>query len=409
MIKRALDDLAIFGGNPLFPLPLHVGRPNDIDKSALLRRIGGALDRRWLTNDGPMVRELETQLADFLSVNHCVAVSNATIGIQVVAKALGLTGDVLVPSFTFIGTANALAWIGLRPVFCDVDPKSHNISPADALRKATPNTSAILGVHLWGRPCDIAELEVAASKLSAILFFDAAHAIGSTYCGQPLGRFGRAEVFSLHATKCVNALEGGVITTNDGQLAEEVRLLRNFGFVDEDRVNSLGINAKMNEFSAAMGLTSLEAYYKVRTHNRQIHEMYKDALAGLGDVDIVSASEEEDWNYHYAVIQLADQGLQWRDALHKILFFENVLARRYFSPSIHRSLPYKLTWSGRSSELQNSERLADTLLALPTGTQMTTADAGRIAALIRFAYSNREEIECRLSAAVGRHRPQMVL
>jgi dTDP-4-amino-4,6-dideoxygalactose transaminase len=265
----------------MFRTPLHVGAPSHVDRTRLRQRIESALDRNWLTNDGPMVSCLEEQLSTVLGVRSCIVVSSATVGLQLVAKALRLKGDVIVPAFTFIGTANALAWIGLRPVFCDVDADTHNLCPEDVLRRATPNTSAILGVHLWGRACDIDGLEHAARKVP--LFFDAAHAVYCSYNGQFLGRFGSAEVFSLHATKCVNALEGGFIATNDVDLAEELRLTRNFGFVEEDRVAALEINAKMNEFCAAMGLTSLENFKSLREHNSKIHQTYQDAFYELDD------------------------------------------------------------------------------------------------------------------------------
>jgi dTDP-4-amino-4,6-dideoxy-D-glucose transaminase len=394
--KTGTSDLALFGGQSLFNSPIYVGRPNQVNSKKLLRRITSALDRNWLTNDGPMVRRLEITLAQFLGVNYCVAVSSATMGLQLVAKALGLKGDVLLPSFTFIGTANALAWVGLRPVLCDVDPATHNISVAEVRRRLTGSTSAILGVHLWGRPCDVQELEEVAQMAGVPVFFDAAHAIGCSYRGQPIARWGKAAVFSLHATKCVNSLEGGVIATNDPALANKLRPLRNFGFVDEDLVNTLGINAKMNEFSAAMGLTSLESFPTVQSHNRKIHEAYQQTFAGLDKARVLGCNDDEAWNYHYAILELRDHDAQWRDTLKQALTAENVFARRYFSPGIHRSIPYSQSPSHSAEALPVTERLADSLLALPTGTQLTMADAARIADLIRFCFDHRQEIEKRM-------------
>ena len=383
-------DLALFGGEPEFEKPLHVGRPNEVDERRLFERIRGALDRKWLTNDGPLAREFELLLQSFLGVDHCILVSSATVGLQLVAKALDLNGEVLVPSFTFIGTAHALAWIGLQPVCCDVEPDTHNLCPADVLRKATARTSAILGVHLWGRPCNIEELEKAAAEINVPLFFDAAHAIGCTYKAQPLAQFGAAAVFSLHATKCIMALEGGIVTTNDSQLAQQIRLMRSFGFSGEDTITALGINAKMDEFSAAMGLTSLESYSGLREHNKKIHAVYRDNLEIVPGVRFLLPPSGENWNYHYAIVELVAEPPGWRDVLHQILQAENVLARRYFSPGIHRSYPYCLT--APAAKLNASEKLADTVLALPTGTQMDTRAAGRVADLIRFCQANRDLI-----------------
>ena len=302
--KSGWSDLALFGGQPLFKSPLYVGRPNQVNSKILLRRITGALDRNWLTNDGPMVRRLEIKLSQFLGVNHCVAVSSATIGLQLVAKALVLKGDVLLPSFTFIGTANALAWVGLRPVLCDVDPITHNISVAEVRRRLTGSTNAILGVHLWGRPCDVQELEDIARMAGVPVFFDAAHAIGCSYRGQPIARWGKAAVFSLHATKCVNSLEGGVIATNDSALANKLRPLRNFGFVDEDLVNTLGINAKMNEFSAAMGLTSLEFLPESPISQSKNTRGLSTDVCRADKARVLGCNDDETWNYHYAILEL---------------------------------------------------------------------------------------------------------
>ena len=206
--KVAIEDLAIFGGPPEFSTPLHVGRPNIGDRQRLFERIEAALDRRWLTNDGPILREFEARLAEFIGVEHCVAVSSGMTALQLAIRAAGLTGEVIVPSFTFIGTPHALLWEGLTPVFCDVDPKTHNIDPARVAELITPRTSAILGVHLWGRPCDIKALQAIAEARGLQLLFDAAHAFGCSYKGAMLGGFGAAETFSFHATKFVEFSRG---------------------------------------------------------------------------------------------------------------------------------------------------------------------------------------------------------
>jgi dTDP-4-amino-4,6-dideoxyglucose len=393
-MKRTVDDLAAFGGTPLFDRLLHVGRPSDVDRRVLAARIDGAMERHWLTNDGPLVRTLEATLSEFLGVRHCIAVSSATVGLQLVAKALGVRGEVLMPGFTFVGTATALSWIGLTPVFCDVLPESHNLDPAEIRRRATSATAAILGVHLWGRSCDVEQLEAAARELSVPLFFDSAHALGCSHRSRPLGNFGCAEVFSLHATKVVTSLEGGVVTTNDSDLAERIRQARNFGFVKEDQTVALGINGKMNEFSAAMGLTSLEAYPGVRAHNVAVHAAYRATIVHLNEISLIEPSGPE-WNYHYAILQLQEPDGFWRNAQHRLLQKENVLARRYFTPGVHRSAPY--AESGHVPEsLPVTERLADTLLSLPTGTQLSPAEAAAIGEFIAFCYAHRSEITDRL-------------
>jgi len=177
-IVKSIDDLAFFGGTPLFRHPVYVGRPHVGNRENLLRRLNGALDSRWLSNGGPLLQEFEQRVAAQVGVRHCVATSSATRGIEILARALKLTGRVIVPSFTFIATANALRWVGLEPVFCDVDPATHNLDPAKVEELLDGNIAAIMGVHLWGRACDVERLDMLAEKAGCPLIFDAAHAFG---------------------------------------------------------------------------------------------------------------------------------------------------------------------------------------------------------------------------------------
>ena len=264
MAKRELSDLAIFGGMPMFDAPLHVGRPNLGDRTRLLERINDALDRRWLTNRGHYVQEFEARIAEFAGVQHCIATCNGAVGLEIGIRALELTGEVLVPAFTFVATPHALQWQGITPVFVDVDPHTHLIDLDSVRRAITPRTSGILAVHLWGQVCDAAGLQQIADEHGLKLLFDAAHALGCASDQGSVGTFGALEVFSFHATKFVNSLEGGAIVTNDDDLARKVRLMKNFGFLGFDNVGYVGTNGKMNEFSAAMGLTSLESMRRLR-------------------------------------------------------------------------------------------------------------------------------------------------
>src|SRR5215831_4990241 len=303
-MKTVVSDLAVLGGSPMFKEPLHVGRPNLSNRAALFHRLGEAADRLWFTNDGPLLLEMEETFARFFGVRHCIAVANATLGLLLVAHALRLKGDVLMPAFTFIGTARAIEWHGARPVFCDVLPDRHTLDP-DAVRVAMRSeVGAILGVHLWGRPCEIDELQQLADDHGVPMIFDAAHAIGSVYRGQRVGCFGRAEVFSLHATKMINGLEGGLVTTNDDELAHRIGLARNYGILDEDVFDGTGINAKMNEFSAAMALSSLEGYDFLVRHNRGLQLAYRDGLGDAEGIALVSAGTQEHTG-HYAVLQVS--------------------------------------------------------------------------------------------------------
>ncbi|HET8775535.1 MAG TPA: DegT/DnrJ/EryC1/StrS family aminotransferase [Thermoanaerobaculia bacterium] len=356
---------------------LHVGRPNIGNRQRFLERVEQMLDRRWLTNDGPLVQELEQRLAAFLGVRHVVAMCNATVGMEVALRALGATGEVIVPSFTFVATAHVPHWLGLTPVFAEVGADTHTLDPASVERAITPRTSAIAGVHLWGRACDVDALADIARRHDLKLMFDAAHAFACTHKGAKIGGFGDVEVFSFHATKFFNTFEGGAATTNDDELAKKMRLMRNFGFAGYDRVVSEGTNAKMTEVSAAMGLTNLESVDRFIGTNRRHWQHYNARLGGMKGLRVAQYDDREANNYQYVVVEVgADVD---RDRLVEKLWSEGVLARRYFTPGAHRAEPYR---SQVSVSLPVTERLCERVLVLPNGTDLDEDDVERVCALI---------------------------
>ena len=267
--KQGRGSLAILGGAPTFREPLHVGRPNLGDRNRFLERAGEIFDRNRLTNDGPMVREFEERIRKIADVKHCVAMCNATIAMEIALRALELRGEVIVPAYTFIATAHALQWQEITPVFADVEPATHNMDPQSIERLLTPRTTGIIGVHVWGRPCDTEAIEAIAQKHHLKVMYDAAHAFGCSHQGRMIGGFGECEVFSFHATKFINSFEGGAVMTNNDDLAAKLRLMRNFGFAGYDKVIYAGTNGKMTEICAAMGLTSLESMQGMLAANRR--------------------------------------------------------------------------------------------------------------------------------------------
>lgn len=391
--ERPIENLAIFGCSPTFGEKLHVGRPNIGGRAALLARIEDLLDRRWLTNNGRFVQQFELELSKFLGVEHCIAVCNATVGLEIAIKAAGLEGEVIVPSFTFVATAHALQWQGITPVFCDVDPKTHNIDPRRVDELITPRTTGILGVHLWGRACDVDALADTAQRHGLKLLFDAAHAFGSSSGERMIGGFGDAEVFSFHATKFFNTFEGGAIATNDDDLAAKIRLMKNFGFAGHDEVVYLGTNGKMNEVCAAMGLTSMESIDEFVAVNRSNYERYREGLVDVPGVDLVSYPEDDRHNYQYIVVDV-DEGIAriGRDALVKVLWAENVVARRYFYPGSHCMEPYRSLYPHAGMMLPVTEDLTGRLLTLPTGTSVGPDEISKICQIIRLAVGRGPEI-----------------
>ncbi|HEX5884770.1 MAG TPA: aminotransferase class I/II-fold pyridoxal phosphate-dependent enzyme [Pyrinomonadaceae bacterium] len=393
--KQALDDLAFFGGRPAFPEPLHVGRPNIGNREKFLTRVNDTLDRKWLTNDGRYVIQFEKRLAELTGVKHCLAMCNATIALEIVIRALGLKGQVILPSFTFIATAHVLQWQDITPVFCDIDPRTHTIDPEKVEALITPETTGILAVNLWGWHCDIAALEEIARRRGLKLLFDSAHALGCSYKDRMIGGFGDAEVFSFHATKFVNSLEGGAVLTNDDELARKTRLMRNFGFVAYDQVASIGTNGKMSEVSAAMGLTNLESIDEFIAINRRNHKQYAAELAGLKGITVLSNDDQKKRNYQYVVLEIdAAETIVSRDELMQILYRENILARRYFYPGCHRMAPYNSYLSSLS--LPQTEKVSERVLSLPTGTSISPADISTICGVIRMVVNNGREVSAKL-------------
>jgi dTDP-4-amino-4,6-dideoxygalactose transaminase len=392
-IKSRVQDLAIFGGKPAFDTQLHVGRPNIGKRAAFLKRVNDLLDRKWLTNHGPFLQEFEARISQVIGVKHCVAVCNATIGLEILAKAIGLSGEVILPSFTFVALAHALRWLGISPVFCDIDPVTHNLDPSRVQELITDRTTGIIGVHLWGRPCEIEKLEEIARRHRLKLLFDAAHALGCSHNGRMIGNFGNAEVFSFHATKFVNTFEGGAVVTNNDELAAQLRLMRNFGFAAYDTVSSLGMNGKMSEVSAAMGLTSLESLEDFVAVNYRNYGEYSQHLAGVAGVVLLSYDEAEKCNYQYIVMEIDEMstGIN-RDHLDDILWAENVLTRRYFYPGCHLMEPYRTEEPEARLRLPQTERLTKTVLCLPTGSAIGSTEITAICALIEFTVKHAETI-----------------
>jgi dTDP-4-amino-4,6-dideoxygalactose transaminase len=403
--KIRMPDLAIFGKAPAFAEKVHVGRPNIGNRERLLARINDMLDRNWLTNDGPYVQEFEKRIAEFVGVRHCVAMCSGTVALEIAIRAVGLTGEVIVPSFTFVATAHALQWQEITPVFCDIDPLTHTIDTAQLEKMITPRTTGVIGVHTWGRACNVAALEAIARRRNLQLLFDAAHAFGCTYKGKMIGGFGRCEVFSFHATKFFNTFEGGAVLTNDDALAEKMRLMRNFGFRGNDNVIYIGTNGKMTEVCAAMGLTSLESVDEFVATNRSNYRAYRRGLDGIPGLRLMSYDETERTNYQYIVVEVDEQeaGLG-RDELVQVLVAENVLARRYFFPGCHRMEPYRSYFPHASLTLPETEKVCSRVMVLPNGTSVDEAAVEKICRVMGAAVASAEAVRARLSFVSTEHR-----
>lgn len=390
--KTKLKHLACKGGKSLFDIPLPVGQLALPPHSAFVNIFSSVFKNKYYTNHGPQAQKFENHLEGLFLTKNAVTVTNATIGISLACKALGLLpGDkVIVPAFTFAATVQALTWAGLEPVFCDVDAHSHCITPQTVVPcLSVPGVKAILGVHLWGNACDTDGLEALAREHNLTVFYDAAHAVGCTHHGKKIGSFGACEIFSFHATKVLSTTEGGCVTTNDDDLAERIRNIRSsYG---TRRVVDVPItaNGRFSELQAAFGLLSLEDFPKNCADNKQRLELYAHNLEHTQGIRLLLPTPYERHNYQYVVLELdeVEFGL-CRDAVVRILEAENILARRYFVPGMHRCPPYRTLYPQFVDALPVTDALCQRVMQLPSGQMVTTEHIEEICALIRFIHEN---------------------
>lgn len=393
------DQWALFGGKPTFAQPLHVGQLNLPQWDKIETTFRGIFERQWYTNHGPLAREFDIAFARHLGVKHAIAVNNGTVALMVAARALGFEqGEVIVPSFTFPATVQALSWAGLTPVFCDVSAATHTLTAEQARPLITPSTVAIAGVHLWGQPCAPESLAALAEEFGLALLFDAAHAVGCTHHGRPLGQFGDLATFSFHATKVVNAAEGGCIATDDDELAARARTIRSFHPGEHYAAVTARINGKMSEAQAGLALLSLAELESNITANRSRHIIYQQRLGDLPGMRLLTPEAHDTSNHQYVTVVIDSEraGLS-RDQLALLLDAENIMCRRYFAPGTHQLPPFRDHPAYRTLSLPVTERLCRDVIVFPNGAPMTEDDVVKICdvveALLRQAHTLRAKLE----------------
>jgi dTDP-4-amino-4,6-dideoxygalactose transaminase len=390
-----------FGGGIGVTGPIPLSRPAGIDVDEVADNVREILLSGTLTN-GAYVRRLELAAAELLGVSHCVAVSSCTSGLMLVLRSSGLSGDVVVPSFTFAATAHAVAWNGLRPVFADIDPRTLTLSPAATARAAGVRTSAILATHLYGAPCDIEGLAAVARENGLRLFFDAAHAFGSSRHGTPIGGFGDAEVFSLSPTKLLVAGEGGIIATNDDVLAERCRIGRDYGNPGDYDCRFVGLNARMSELHAAVALSSLRTLDARIEQRNRFARLYREALADVPGLGFPSIAEGDRSTYKDFTI-LVDPDEFGLDAagLAVALATEGVDTRRYYSPPVHAMRAYR-GYANANGSLAETTRAAERVLTLPMWSDLSEDGVAFVAdAVSRIGRQRRERRAATENGAVS--------
>lgn len=284
---------------------------------------------RWVTNNGEFVQLLEKELQGYLRVKNLLVVSNGTLALQLILKALDLRGEIITTPFTFAATTNVILWEGLKPIFADIDSETFNIDPHDVERKITKKTSAILAVHVYGNCCWVEELRKIADKHNLKLIYDAAHSFAVEYKNESALNYGDASALSFHATKVFNTIEGGGIVVRDEELFEKLKLLRNFGIKSEEEVVLPGINAKMNEFQAAMGLCNLGGINKEIQLRKKIYERYQQTLADNENIKFQKIIASK---YNYAYMPVCFKDIKKRDEIYAWLIKNGIKPRKYFFP-----------------------------------------------------------------------------
>ncbi len=343
------------------------------------RYMDGIWQRNWLTNNGPLVNELELKLKEYLALPHLLYVSNGTIAIQIAIKALGLRGEIITTPFSYVATTSSIVWEGCTPVFVDIDPQTFNINPSKIESAITEHTSAILATHVYGNPCDIEAIEKIADKYHLKVIYDAAHGFGTQYKGESVFGFGDITTTSFHATKLFHTIEGGAVFTRDPELLRRMALMRNFGHDGFDKFNGVGINGKNSEFHAAMGLVNLTYVDDILKRRKEVSQHYNQMLKGLNAqrIDITIGAE---FNYAYYPVILRTENVLLRmvEELNKNWIYP----RRYFFPSLS-TLDYV-----KNIDLPVATDISNRALCLPLYHDLTFEEVDLIARIMLRVQNN---------------------
>jgi dTDP-4-amino-4,6-dideoxygalactose transaminase len=367
-----------------FTEPIYVTRPilpSLKDFSERLREIWAS---QWLTNNGPQHNLLEKRLREVLNVPYLSLFNNGTIALIVACQSLRLTGDVITTPFTFPATPHVLTWNGIRPVFCDIDPLTMNIDAEKIESMITPQTTGILAVHVFGMPCDMSTIQEIADRYGLRVVYDAAHAFGVEIDNRGIGTFGDISMFSFHATKLFHTAEGGALTFNDGKLKPHIDLLKNFGIKNEEEIVMPGINGKMNEIQAALGLVMLEIIEEERQKRMILAGVYRECLKDIEGLTLPDEVKGVKNSYQYFVIRIYERKFGCsRDVVYEHLKKYNVFARKYFYPLCSDYTCYKDLPSSREENLPVARKIVSEVLCLPFYGALSVADVERICKILK--------------------------
>lgn len=345
--------------------PIYVTQPTLPPLEEFVPYLQDIWKTKILTNGGPYHQKLEKALRDYLGVEYLSLVSNGTLGLVTALQALRITGQVITTPYSFVATAHSLLWNGVEPVFVDVDPNTLNMDPSKIEAAITPHTTAIMPVHCYGQPCNVSEIQKIADNYNLKVIYDAAHSFGVKDDGGSILRHGDLSVVSFHATKVFNTFEGGAIICPDAKTKQRIDHLKNFGFVDETTVVAPGINGKMSELNAAMGLLQIKHVDNAIAKRRLVAERYVKGLSDVKGISLLKASSNYLENYSYFPIMVKNDYWMSRDELYEKLKDKNIYARRYFYPLITEFPMYRGLASAAAGKLPFATEAAKSVICLP--------------------------------------------
>ncbi|MGB6409133.1 MAG: DegT/DnrJ/EryC1/StrS family aminotransferase [Planococcus donghaensis] len=376
-----------------FDQPIYVTRPVLPNVEAVVERVRTVWESKQLTNFGAQHDELSNQLKKYLKVDHISMFSNGTLALLLGLKALELTGEVITTPFTFPATVQALDWNNLTPVFCDIDPITLNIDADKIEALITEKTTAILAVHVFGNPCDVEKIQQIADKHRLKVIYDGAHAFGAHINGVPISSFGDMTMFSFHATKLFNTIEGGALTYRNSLLDKKLGLLKNFGIANQEEVLLSGLNAKLNEVQAGVGLEVLKVIEEERKKRHLVKRAYEKNLATVDGVRVLTTLENESSSYQYLVVEI-DEAIfgKSRDVVYEELQKHNVFARKYFYPLCSDFEWYKKLESAQAKNLPQAQKAVRQVLAMPYYGALTIESVNEICAIIEEIHMKEKNI-----------------